>query len=85
MLPQPGQVIISVWNGRTAVSRYERVEDTPNAIYVQEATNWQDLEDDALAEVEDQDGSRTQSGHYLCSVELAERAIFSEEGHAHVD
>jgi len=73
MFPIPGQVIISVWNSRAAVSRYERVD---GGITVVEASNWQELEADALMEVEDQDAASNISGHYSCSNELADRAVF---------
>lgn len=72
-----GQMIISVWNCRAVVSRYERAKDW---FRVQEADNWQELEADALAEVETQDGARTEFGHYGCSEHLAHRAIFDEDG-----
>jgi hypothetical protein len=76
-LMRPGRVIISVWNGRAAVSRYEA--RGANEIVVVEAQNWQDLEAEAEAEVYEQGGALNFSGHYTCSPHLAEHARFEPE------
>ena len=79
LLP-PGRIIISVWNGRAAVSRYERYKpDSDNEIIVVEASNWQDLEAEAEAEAYEQGGALNLSGHYACSPHLATHAVWSEE------
>ncbi len=65
--------IISVYNLRVAVSRYVKEAD---GFTIQPASNWEELEEDALREVENQDGARNLSGHYACSGELAARAVF---------
>lgn len=75
-LPVPGRFIIRVWNCRAAVSRHEG--DPAKEIITVEAANWQDLEDDALEEVEEQGGAINMSGHYACSAQLAARAQFKE-------
>jgi hypothetical protein len=72
---RPGRIIISVWNCRAAVSRYEARPG--DVIVVVEATNWQDLEDEASAEVEAQGGAINFSGHYTSSYQLAARASFA--------
>jgi hypothetical protein len=68
-----GQTIISVWNCRAAVSRYEREADS---FTLQEASNWQELEDMALDEVYEQGGASNISGHYNCPERLAELATW---------
>jgi len=62
-----------VWNCRAAVSQYVRND---GGISVQEASNWQDLEDQAEQEVYDQGGAVNLSGHYPCSRNLASKATF---------
>ncbi len=73
---ESGQIIISVWNCRAAVSRYEPNED---GLSVVEAGNWQELEDAAVSEVEAQGGAINLSGHYQISRGLATRAHFEQE------
>src|SRR6266487_5210529 len=71
-----GQVLISVWNCRAAISRYEANQ---GGFSVVEAQNWQELEDTAISEVEEQGGAITMSGHYQVSSELAAQAHFEDE------
>lgn len=61
-------VYISVANGRAVVSH-----TTPQG-QTGPVANWQELEDDALAEVEAQGGHATMSSIYECSPRLAARA-----------
>lgn len=72
-------VIINVWNCRAAVARY--VNDPPGATWtarttVEEASNWENLEDEAIEAVEEQGGWVTASGHYKCPPDLAHKATF---------
>ena len=71
----PWRIIISVWNCRASVSRYEA--GPHDTITVVEATNWQELEDEAAAEVWEQGGALNFSGHYTCSPHLAAHACFA--------
>lgn len=70
-----GKVIISVWNCQAIVSRYEEQAGTFEVIACE---NWKELEEDAITEVENQNGAINMSAHYACSSELATRAVFSK-------
>ncbi len=70
----PGAITISVWNCRAAVVRW--LAAGPHASTFEAAGNWEDLEDAAIAEVEEQGGAINWSGHYRCSAALAARARF---------
>jgi hypothetical protein len=68
---------ISVWNCRAAVCR--RADLAPGTWTYQEATNWEDLEEEAIALVEAAGGAVNMSGLYPCPLNLAEKAIFQED------
>lgn len=67
-------MVISVWNCRAVVSR--RVDLPGNRWTYEAASNWEDLEDAAIDEVETQGGAINISGHYRCSSTLADKARF---------
>jgi hypothetical protein len=70
-----GKVIISVRDNRALVCRYT---GTPEAIEMEAAANWQELQEGAQAAVEAQGGALNLSGHYACPEELAARARFPD-------
>lgn len=67
--------VISVYGCRAAVC--QRVDLGPNSWTYEPAQNWQELEDEAIAAVEELGWAVTQSGMYACPLELAERAVFA--------
>jgi hypothetical protein len=67
---------VSVWDGRAAVARRRDLPD--GGCSYELAANWEELEDAAVALVEDQGGALNWSGLYACSAELAERARWEE-------
>lgn len=69
---RPGKVVIDVRNARAYVSRWQRNEK--GGFWLEEAMNWEDLEDAAIVEVEGFGGYITMSGIYPCSNELLEKA-----------
>ena len=71
-----GEIVISVWNCRAAVSRYEEAE---SGLTLVPASNYEELEDQAEQEVYDQGGAVNLSGHYSCSRNLASKATFPKE------
>lgn len=75
-LPEPPELVISVWNCRAAVSG--RVDHADGSWSYEPAQNWQDLEPSAILEVDAQGGAVNLSGHYECPGWLAERATFAE-------
>jgi hypothetical protein len=70
-----GKVIISVRDMRALVCRFT---GTPDAIGMQAAQNWQELQEGAQAAVEAQGGAMSRKGHYACPEELAARARFED-------
>jgi hypothetical protein len=70
-----GRIIISVRDMRALVCRYT---GSPAQIGMQEAANWQELQEEALAAVAAQGGAMNISGHYVCPEELAARARFED-------
>ncbi|MBC7233112.1 MAG: hypothetical protein H5T68_07740 [Chloroflexi bacterium] len=67
--------VIDVWNCRAVVSK--RKDLGPNEWTYEPATNWEDLEPDAIEAVEAQGGAINISGLYHCPLGLLERAIFA--------
>ena len=77
VIPDDKKPIISVEHHRCIVSRYVRT--TRYTFEVQAAKNWEDLEPDARAVVEDQVGAITGDDHYPCPEDLAALAVWPEE------
>lgn len=69
---------ISVWNCRASVVR--RVNHGTNCWGYQDASNWEELEEQAIEEVEEFGGAINISGIYPCSLHLFERAKFESLG-----
>ena len=71
--PQDG-VFIYVFSRRAQVARYQDVGG--GAVTVRAASNWEELEDEAVEVVEAQGGALTVTGYYRCDANLAGRAIW---------
>lgn len=71
------KVFVSVWNCAAAVSRYISLPDGSETF--EPALNWEQLEEEAIAEVEAQGGAINLSGHYKASSKLAAKAVFEEQ------
>ena len=71
--PQDG-VFIYVFGRRAQVARYQDVGR--GAVTVRVASNWEELEDEAVEVVEAQGGALTVTGYYRCDANLAGRAIW---------
>lgn len=69
----PGRVTISVANTNAVITRWR---SEGHNIVGDEASNWQDLESEAIAEIERQGGSVFMSAQYGCPKWLAEQAVF---------
>lgn len=65
---------ISVWDCRVKVVR--RVDHSPTCWGYQDASNWEELEEQAREEVEAFGGAINISGLYPCSIQLFEQAKF---------
>lgn len=68
--------VVSVWNCRAAVCR--RRDRADGSWTYEPATNWEDLEPEALEVVEAQGGAVNLSGLYPCPLDLAERGEWPE-------
>ncbi len=75
VLPQDNHPLIHIEKGRAIVARY--VQTAPYTYTTQPASNWDALESEALAAVQDQVGA-PEDGHYPCPPELATRAEWAE-------
>jgi hypothetical protein len=69
--------VISVANGRAILGRWQ--PDQAGGATLQPARNWQELEPNAAAAVEDAGGAQNLSGLYPCPAELAGRAIWQHD------
>jgi len=66
---------ISVYNCRAAVVRRGReVRNGSYYYYYEPASNWEELEEDAIEVVEAQGGALNWSGLYYCTSDLVQRA-----------
>jgi hypothetical protein len=63
---------INVWNCRAMLSRWEGHR-------LVAATNWEEIEDDAVQAVESLGGAVNMSGIYPCPVELAMKGVWEEQ------
>lgn len=73
---RPAGVVIDVRDTRAYVSRWQR---SGSQFWLEEAQNWNELEDAAALEIQAAGGSITMSGIYPCSPELIDQAEFSEQ------
>jgi hypothetical protein len=69
----PGRVTICVANARAIITRW-RAEG--NNIVGDQAKNWQELEEEAIKEIDRQKGSITLSAQYGCPKWLRKKATF---------
>ncbi len=76
-LPEQHEPLIREWEGHAAVSRY--VWSPLDELIIEQASNWKDLEVEALAAVTDQAGTLQRGGTYRCPPDLAARALWPEE------
>ncbi len=67
---------IRVWNCRAAVCRW--APSGANSQRCEMASNWEQLEKQALQALECQGGAMNLSGLYFCPPQLAEQAEFGE-------
>jgi len=72
--PLHNEVFIYVFDRRARVVRYQDVGR--GAVTVRVASNWEELEDEAVEVVEAQGGALTMTGYYRCDANLAGRAIW---------
>ena len=77
VVPADKRVFIRVAEDRAIVSRY--LQTSPHQIFTtQPATNWPDLEDEAIQVVEEAGGAIWHSGDYPCPDDLAARATWPD-------
>jgi len=67
-------MVISVWNCRATVSR--RVDLDGGAWTYESASNWEELENEAIDAVENQGGAVNISSIYPCPIALGDKAKF---------
>lgn len=70
-----GEIVINVWSMRAAVSKWF-FSQVDGGYSLEQASNWQELEQEAIDAIDEQGGSVNISGQYRCPVELAEKAVF---------